>query len=351
MGRSFKLVPEQRAIWMVALPALAALAAGTVWLALAREAPLRYAGVVRIELPLPPGSAPPSPAATGLSAGPQHVESVRPDLALLEDGPFGPLPRIAPDGRRPFLAYARPFNLEDRRPKVAVLLVGLGQQREIVDAVLTLPAPISLQFSAYTPELPALVARARSAGHGVLLELPMEPADYPPSDLGPHTLLSAGGRDENLARLDWVLARASGYVALAGGGAGFAGSAQAEPVLDVLARRGLALIELGDRQLAPVAAGAGLPYVSARRTIDENPSGPAIDRALAALEAEASATGSALGVARGHPMSLERLRQWATTLEAKGLVLAPASAVLIEQAGLAGELATDPPRAAARSEG
>jgi hypothetical protein len=50
-------------------------------------------------------------------------------------------------------------------------------------------------------------------------------------------------------------------------------------------------------------------------------------------------------------MSLERLRQWAATLEAKGLVLAPASAVLIEQAGLAGELATDPPRAAARSEG
>ena len=96
MGRSFKLVREQRATWMVAIPALAALAAGTVWLALAREAPLRYAGVVRIELPLPPGSAPPGPAATGLSAGPQHVESVRPDLALLEDGPFGPLPESPP---------------------------------------------------------------------------------------------------------------------------------------------------------------------------------------------------------------------------------------------------------------
>ena len=141
------------------------------------------------------------------------------------------------------------------------------------------------------------------------------------------------------------------HVALTGGGAGFAASAQAEPVLDVLARRGLALIELGDRQLASVAAGAGLPYASARRPIDENLSVPAIDRALAALEAEASATGSALGVARGYPMSLERLRQWAATLEAKGLVLAPASAVLIEQAGLAGELSPDPPRAAAGSEG
>jgi polysaccharide deacetylase 2 family uncharacterized protein YibQ len=351
MSLRFKLVREPRAIWMVALSVLALLAAGTVWLALGRETPLRYAEVARIDVPLPPGLAPHGPAATDLSIGPKHVESVRPDLALLEDGPFGQLPRIAPDGRRPFLAYARPFDLEDRRPKVAVLLVGLGVQREIVDAVLTLPAPISLQFSPYAPDLPALVARARGAGHEVLLELSMEPAADPASGLGTHTPVDAGGQDDSLARLDWVLARASGYIALAGGGAGFAPGGRAEAVLDVLARRGLAMIELGDRRLAPVAAGAGLPYASARRMLDDNPSVPAIERALAALEAEALAAGSALGVARGHPVSLERLRQWAATLEGKGLVLALASAVLIEQAGLAGELATDPPRAAAKSEG
>ena len=347
MRRRFKPGRKQPAILMVAIPILAVLVAGVAWFALAREAALRYAEVARIELPLPPRSAqhvPPAP-------GPGNVESAVPDLALLEEGPFGPLPRIAPDGRRPFLAYARPFNLEDSRPKVAVLLVGLGLERELLDAALTLPAPISLQFSPYAPDLPALVARARGAGHEVLLDLPMEPADYPASDPGPHTLLAAGGRDENLARLHWVLAQASGYVALAGEGARFAGSDQAEAVLDVLARRGLALIELGDRQLAPTAAGAGLPYASTRRMIDDDPSVLAVDRALAALESEALAAGSALAVARGHPVSLERLRRWAATLEGKGLVLAPASAVLIEQAGLAGELSTDPPRAAAGSEG
>jgi hypothetical protein len=77
---------------------------------------------------------------------------------------------------------------------------------------------------------------------------------------------------------------------------------------------------------------------------------PAIDQALAALEAEAVAAGSALGVARGQRMALDRLRQWAATLEAKGLVLAPVSAVLIEQAGLARKWSTDGRRAAARSE-
>jgi hypothetical protein len=349
MGRLSELVRERPAICMVAVVALVVIAAGSAWLVLARAHPLRSAGVARLELPLPPAPARHAPAPTGPSAAAKSLESIRPDLALLEDGPFGPLPRIAADGRRPFLAYARPFNLEDRRPKVAVLLVGLGKERELLDAALTLPAPIGLQFSPYAPDLPALVARARGAGHEVLLELSLESPAPPARDPEPHTR-PAAGVDENLKRLDWALAQASGYIALAGAAPRSANGDQAKAVLDVLARRGLALIDLGHARLAPAAAAAGLPYASARRTIDEEPSVPAIDQALAALEAEAVAAGSALGVARGQRMALDRLRQWAATLEAKGLVLAPVSAVLIEQAGLARKWSTDGRRAAARSE-
>jgi uncharacterized protein len=349
MGRRFKLVREQAAIWIGAALGLAVLAAGMAWLGLPRETPARDPGVARIELPLPTDAVGHGPAPGGLAALTRRAGDARPDLALLEDGPFGPLPRIAPDGRRPFLAYALPFNLEDKRPKVAVLLVGLGLQRKLVDAALSLPLPIGLQFSPYARDLPAMVAQARAAGHEVVLELPWEPAQDIASDPGRYRVLDAGV-DEHLKRLDWALAQASGYFALAGDAPGSSGDDQAAAVLDVLARRGLALIELGDARLAPVAAAAGLPYASARHTIDQDPSVPAIDHALAALEAEALATGSALAIARGQPASLDRLRQWAATLEPKGLVLAPVSAVLIEQAGLARELPTDGQRAA-RSEG
>jgi polysaccharide deacetylase 2 family uncharacterized protein YibQ len=109
-------------------------------------------------------------------------------------------------------------------------------------------------------------------------------------------------------------------------------------VLDALARRGLALVELGDRLLADAAAAVTLPYVNAPAAIDEDPSALSIDYALAGLEAEALASGSALGVALGYPVSLERLRLWATTLEDKGLVLAPVSALVIERSGLAAEV-------------
>ena len=325
---------ERRPLWRPLTFALVTLAGIAGWLALAGEGAVRYTGVAKLELPLPSAS----PQLAGEGALPRSaVESgaVPLDGTLSEDGPFGPLPRIGPDGRRPFFEYARPFNFEDARPKVAILLLGLGLQAELFDAALALPGPVSLQLSPYAPDLPALVGRARRAGHEVLLELPMEPAEYPASDPGQRTLLADGSRDENLQRLNWLLARAPGYIAVAGGGAGFAKSDNAGDVLDVLARRGLALIELGDRQLEPVAAAAGLPYASAPRAIDQDPSERSIDDALAGLEAEALAAGSALGIAKGYPVSLERLRVWAATLEDKGLVLAPVSAVLIEQAGLA----------------
>ena len=323
-----------RPVWRLLTFALIALAGLAGWVALAGQGAVRYTGVARVELPLPAAAA--RPAVDGALPGSAVAIGAPLDASLSEDGPFGPLPRIGPDGRRPFFEYARPFNFEDDRPKVAVLLLGLGLQAELFEAALALPGPISLQLSPYAPDLPALVDRARAAGHEVLLDLPMEPADYPASDPGPHTLLADSSRAENLKRLDWLLAQAPGYIALAGGGARFAASDHAGDVLDVLARRGLALIELGASQLAPAAAAAGLPYASAPRAIDQDPSTPSIDEALAGLEAEALAGSSALGVVPGYPVSLERLHAWAATLEDKGLVLAPVSAVLIEQAGLAG---------------
>ncbi len=311
-------------------------------LLLGGEGEVHFTDVPRVQLPLPsaPAGAPaflpeadPSAGAASRPAAP--VPAFR---ALIEDGPFGPLPRIAPDGHRPFLAYARPFNLDDQRPRIALLVVGLGLQSGLTEAAIGLAGEISLHFSAYAEDLPGWFERARRAGHEVLLDLPMEPLDYPASDPGPHTLLAGNSTEENLKRLDWLLARATGYIAVAGSGARFAVSERASPVLDVLARRGLAVVEIGAADLATTAAAVGLPYASAPTAIDADPSILSIDHALAGLEAEALRNGSALGVAQGYPVSLERLRLWAATLAEKGLMLAPVSAVVIEQSGLSAEV-------------
>lgn len=304
-----------------------------------------FTDVPQLRLPLPPPEAEASNAARPIADRAVVDGSLAPTApvlrALLEEGPFGPLPRVAADGRRPLLAYANPFGFEPSSPRITLLIVGLGLQAEPTATALRLPAAIGLHFSAYADDLPDQVARARAAGHEVLLELPMEPLDYPMSDPGPHTLLAGNPMAENLRRLDWLLARAPGYIAVAGAGARFAGSTGAPAVLDMLARRGLALVELGEGHLAEQARRVGLPYANAGTVIDEDPSILSIDYALAGLEAEALASGSALGVAQPYPVSLERLRLWATTLETKGLVLAPVSAFVIERSGLATETGDD----------
>ncbi len=331
-GRALRL---PRSVWWIFAGVSIGLGAVTALL-LGAHGKVSFTGAPELRLPLPPPSAMPAastPGETDAAAAGIDDPSILP--ALIEHGPYGPLPRIAADGRQPFLAYARPFAADDPRPKVALLVLGLGLQAELTAAAIRLPGEVSLHFSAYAPDLPELLARAREAGHEVLLDLPMEPADYPASDPGPHTLLAASTPEDNLKRLDWLLARAPGYIALAGSGARFATSRGAPPVLDVLARRGLALIEIGESLLASGAAAVALPYAHAAAVIDEDPSILAIDDALAALEAEALASGSALGAAQGYPVSLDRLRLWATTLDDKGLVLAPVSALVIERAGLA----------------
>jgi uncharacterized protein len=316
---------------------LSVLAGVAILLSLGGEGRVRFGGVPLLQFPLPgaPAEGPSSPPEAGHQST-STAEIASPALpGLLEDGPFGPLPRIGPDGRRPFLAYAGPFDLDDQRPRIALLVVGLGLQADLTEAAIALPGEISLHFSAYAADLPGWFERARRAGHEVLLDLPMEPLDYPASDPGPHTLLASNSTEENLKRLDWLLARATGYVAVAGGGARFAASERTSAVLDVLARRGLALIELNQPKLATAANAVGLPYASAASAIDADPSALAIDAALAGLGRQAVQHGSALAFVQAYPISLERLRRWSASLEGKGLVLAPVSAVVIQQAGLA----------------
>jgi polysaccharide deacetylase 2 family uncharacterized protein YibQ len=325
--------------WVIALTAGVIVVGGLAvswWLGPGR---LTYQSGARVELPIPPlmalGAADDTATASQIEARqPMRLAPAPPDPSLIENGPFGPLPRIGLEGRRPLLAYARPFDLDQATPRIAILVTGLGLQAEITDTAIALPAVVSLQFSPYGLDLPALIERARGAGHEVLIELPMEPLDYPASDPGPHTLLAEAPVADNLERLDWLLARAAGYVALGGSGDRFATSAAADPVLSVLAERGLGIVETSGFALAAAAERTGLPHVGTSGPIDEEPSVLAIDYALAALEAEAAATGSAVGIAQAYPVSLERIRLWADTLDDKGLVLAPVSALLIERAGL-----------------
>ena len=252
-----------------------------------------------------------------------------PIAGLTAQGPGGLLPIIAADGRSSAQAYARPF-VSNGRPRVALIIGGLGLNAQTTRrAIESLPPEITLSFVPYADGLQGWIDMARAAGHEVLLETPMEPADYPTNDPGPYTLMSDGQPADNIRRLEWLLSRATGYFGVTNYlGARFVASAPAMATFtQALHQRGLAFIDDGS---ASRAAG-GIPRASADRIVDDQLAGDSIAAQLAALEATAQRGGKALGSGFAYPVTIEAAASWAQGLESRGFQLAPASAVTISR--------------------
>ena len=248
-----------------------------------------------------------------------------PIAGLSQPGSNGPLPMIAPDGRVPAQAYARPFR-PNGKPRVSLIVGGLGLNAVTTRAAIErLPPEVTLSFVPYADNLQGWIDQARAQGHEVMLEMPMEPTGYPDNDPGPYTLLADGGADDVTAKMDWLLSRATGYFGVTNYlGDRFAGSDTGmNAFLSVLRQRGVAFLDDGSFQRRPGA----WARASADRVIDRTQSPAAIVAALNGLEAQAKLRGSALGAGFSYPVTVEAAARWPAGLEQRGLQLAPASSL------------------------
>jgi len=260
------------------------------------------------------------------------------DQKFVEMTPQGALPKIAVDGVRPADAFAQPVSAipgKPDAPRIALIVAGLGvSAKSTVDAIAKLPGPVTLGFIPYGSDA-ALVAHARAAGHEILLQVPMEPFDYPDNDPGPETLLTSLAPQQNTERLHWLMSRFQGYVGLMDMmGARFTASEQAfAPVLRETAQRGLIFVDDGanPRSVAGRIAGANnLPFARADVVLDSVPTPAEIDRALARLEATARQRHVAVGIASALPVSIAHIAKWAKAAASHGILLVPITDVAMK---------------------
>ncbi|MGC1412964.1 MAG: divergent polysaccharide deacetylase family protein [Acetobacteraceae bacterium] len=317
-------------------------------IALQLAGPLAPPGPREASIQAPARSPPPSPVPSNLASqeavkAPPAQRPGRdtpgpvadPDPALAEPAPGSTsdlLPRIAADGRMPMQVYAAGFDNTTRRPRVGLLLAGVGlNQNDSDTAIRSLPDGVTLAISPYAQNVGKLLSAARLAEHEYLLSIPMEPQGFPLNDPGKQALMTNLSPEQNHTRLEWLLSRIGGYVGVTGAEGSLRGERFASlpdeinPILAELAQRGLLYVD-------PRPGAAPLPLVWSR-TVDlvvDEPGGAAdIDAKLAQLAQLAREKSSALGFAGAvRPVTTQRLAAWASSLPADGLVLAPVSALV-----------------------
>jgi polysaccharide deacetylase 2 family uncharacterized protein YibQ len=259
------------------------------------------------------------------------------DARVAENSRHGSIPRIASDGARPLEVYSRadPSVAARKGPQIAIVVGGLGIGASATgDAIAKLPKTVTLAFAPYGSDITRWVGRARSTGHEILLQLPMEPFDYPDNDPGPQTLLTNLAAAQNLDRLHWFLSRLQGYVGVTNFmGARFTSNEFAlAPVLTDLSSRGLLYFDDGSSPrsvAAKVAAATKASFLKADLVIDVKPNWSDIDSALDQLERMAAEKGAAVGMATALPVSIERIARWTKAAEARGVRIVPLSALVM----------------------
>ncbi len=280
--------------------------------------------IVRVSVGGQPALAGPTPSWSGPTSGPLEPAPI---AGLSSKGPGGALPIIAADGRTSSKAYARPFK-SDGRPKIALIVRGLGLNPRITQqAIDALPPETTLSFVPYADGLQTWINIARAKGHEVLLEVPMEPLDYPDNDPGPQGLMSANPPTENTKRLEWVMGRATGYFGLTNylGSKFIASDEGMNALFAVLRQRGLAFIDDG----TAFTRVGDVQRASADRVVDgQQLSADSIGKQLEGLELAAKQNGQALGVGNAYPVTIDQLARWSREASARGFQLAPASAVM-----------------------
>lgn len=258
-----------------------------------------------------------------------------PDRALIEASDSGPLPIRGADGRRPFDAYARPWS-GARGARVAIVIGGLAvSQTGTQAAIAKLPAEVTLAFAPQGNSIGRWMQAARQSGHEIVMQVPLEPFDYPNVNPGRNTLTVSASPDENLKNLHWALSRTTNYTGVMNYmGARFSADATAMgPFMAELGKRGLAYVDDGSsaRSVASdLALKDGVPFVAGDTAIDAVQDRGEILKKLDSLEATARAKGYAVGIGSAFDVTVDTVASWVAEAKKRGIEIVPISAVAID---------------------
>ncbi len=249
-------------------------------------------------------------------------------LSKLED--VGRIPIIRPhDQFTSFRAYQIPFEFQgyDQRTFISFMLKDFGLSKNNSEMALEiLPPEVSFLLSPYAQQPMEWVKRARSKGHEVWLDIPVQSDTYPGSGL--NTIFHHQNLSEKSELLHGSLTSALGYV-----GVGMYLDDSIRPVedhykkiSDELYGRGLGVFEKNPKApqvIESIAVARGAPFIKADIEVFQMKG----QNSFVTLEAIARKKKHAVATIPAYPTVMKHLAMWIDKVGRADYAVAPVSAI------------------------
>ena len=231
-----------------------------------------------------------------------------------------------------WIRNAAAYRGESGKPMVALVIDDVGIDRRRSDAVVALPAPLTLSYLTYAQDLERQTAAARARGHELMVHMPMQPksADVDP---GPSVLQVEDTPAQLAKKLKWGLSRFSGYIGVNNhmGSRFTTDIAGMQAVMAALADRGLFFL---DSVTAPDSVGVqtagalGVPVLKRDVFLDNEDLPEEVLYRLEQVEKIALRTGEAIAIGHPHNATITVLRDWIPDAKNRGFDIVPISVLV-----------------------
>ncbi|MEM8800050.1 MAG: divergent polysaccharide deacetylase family protein [Pseudomonadota bacterium] len=216
------------------------------------------------------------------------------------------------------------------RPLVAIIIDDVGMNRKQARRAIDLPGSVTLAMLPYAPKLKRLALRAKQRGHELLVHMPMQPKTA--NDPGPNALLVGLTEAELIRRIEWNLTQFQGFVGI-NNHMGSLFTETPAPMRQLFRRLKSGGYMFVDSRTTAQSASVEMaerfdvPFAERDIFLDNHKVAIEVAAQLEKLTQKALANGTAVGIGHPHKVTIDAIAAWAPTLEARGVDLAPISAI------------------------
>ena len=232
-----------------------------------------------------------------------------------------------------WLKNALPIIPHKVKSQIAIIIDDVGLDQKRAREVMDLPSFVTVSLMSYAHNAQDWADLARSKGHELMMHVPMQPV-YQNINPGPDALRNDLSPEEIRQRLEVNLSHFTGYIGINNHmGSQFTQNSRGMSiVMDVLHEKGLAFIDsvtIGNSVGYSVASHFNVPTAARDIFIDNELNRSSINSLLSQLETLAQRHGTAIAIGHPHDVTIEALKAWLPTLEAKGIELVPVSSIIV----------------------